>query len=116
MADIRRRLERLEKGRLCPAHPQQRLLCMKCDMLPLPADGWEVLGHFVQQAGYLDREAAKSAGDCWRCGNKDTLVGCLLCLEARVEPAEVELMDAKDLDRLHELGAKLVPLWLTFNP
>src|SRR5262245_57288502 len=110
MADMRRRLARLEAGRLCPVH-QRAYLCPKCDLQRLPAEEWDELAHLLEQAGYLAREPYESAGMCWRC-HKDGLA-CVDCLAVRGEPPEVERLNAEVVDRLLALGAKLIPPWLS---
>jgi hypothetical protein len=110
MADMRRRLARLEAGRLCPVH-QQPYLCFRCDLQRLPAAEWDELACLLEQAGYLARKPYESAGMCWRCHRYG--LACVDCLAVRGVPPEVERMNADALDRLHALGAKLIPPWLS---
>jgi hypothetical protein len=114
MANLHRKVQGLREGLYCPEHPQQALLCFECDLPALPGAEMEELVDLLEQAGYLDREPFARAGICWRC-HRETLA-CLVCLDTRGEPRELDHMDATAWDLLYALGAKLVPPWLNFEP
>jgi hypothetical protein len=110
MGNLRRKLQDLGEHFYCPIHPDEVLLCSACDMLDLPPAEWEELRHLLDQAGYLKRAPFESHSTCWRCDEGN--LACLACLDERGDPPEMELMDADAIDRLQELGGKLVPPWL----
>jgi hypothetical protein len=110
MVNLRRKVEALGQRFYCREHPDEPLLCSECDMMELSDEEWDELAVLLEQAGFFNREPLESQGVCWRC--HDGILACLQCREARGEPPEMDLMDADAIDRLWELGAKLVPPWL----
>lgn len=110
MGNLRHKVAGLRERFYCRLHPDEPLVCSECDVMELPDEEWDELALLLERAGYLDREPLESPGICWRC-EKGHLT-CLGCMEARGQPPELDLMDADAIDRLMELGAKLVPPWL----
>jgi hypothetical protein len=73
-------------------------------------DEWQELGELLERAGFFNREPLHGHGACWRC--QEGALACLQCIEDRGDPPEMALMDADAIDRLQELGMKLIPPWL----
>jgi hypothetical protein len=110
MGNLRHKLAGLQERFYCPIHRDEPLLCSECDLMELPDEEWDELALLMEKAGYFDRELIQSVGTCWRCGEGQLC--CLECSNERGEPPGMALMSEADLDRLHELAAKLVPPWL----
>jgi hypothetical protein len=108
--NLRRELADVKAHLSCRRHPTQVLVCSQCDMLELPPEEWAELAELLDKAGYLDRDPYEGQGSCWRCGQG---MACLACLDDREEPPGMSLMSDTEIDRLYELGGKLVPPWLT---
>ena len=109
MRNLHRKLQDLGEHFYCPTHPDEVLLCSRCDMLDLPPDEWAELALLLDKAGYLDRDPFESRGTCWQCGEA---MACLECVDERPEPPGIALMRDTELDRMYELAAKLAPPWL----
>jgi hypothetical protein len=110
MGSLKRKVEILGEHFYCPIHPDEVLLCSQCDMQEISDQEWRELEALLDRAGYLDREPFEGHGNCWQCGEGN--LACLECLEDRGEPPGVALMSDTEIDRMHELAAKLAPPWL----
>jgi hypothetical protein len=110
MGNLRRKVAGLQERFYRPIHRDEPLLCSECDMKELPDEELDELELLMEQAGYPYRPPIQSVGPCWCCGEGTPC--CLECANEREEPPGMALMSEADLDRMHELAAKLVPPWL----
>jgi hypothetical protein len=96
MADLRRRLARLSRGRVCPRH-HTPLTCSTCDFQDDLSDAeWNELGDYLHRIGV---QPPPPLAPC-QCGAPLSCDGCTAA--ATLEPAWAVLSE-QEMDRVHAL-------------